>query len=59
MYLNMNNDRKQKLIALGADTLADALLNLAVQSDAADDLIESTLQRQRKTFSDSKRNSLA
>jgi len=40
MYVNMNNDRKQKLITLGADTLADALLNLAVQSDAADDLIE-------------------
>ncbi|MDX8407836.1 MAG: hypothetical protein R8L58_05575 [Mariprofundaceae bacterium] len=32
--------RKQKLIALGPDALADALLNLAVHSDEADDLIE-------------------
>ncbi len=36
----MNNKHKQKLIALGADALADALLNLAVHSDEADDLIE-------------------
>ncbi len=32
--------RKQRLIDLGADTLADALLGLAVYSDEADDLIE-------------------
>jgi hypothetical protein len=36
----MANDRKQKLIDLGADALADALLNIAVYSDEADDLIE-------------------
>ncbi|MFH0959122.1 MAG: hypothetical protein V1897_10510 [Pseudomonadota bacterium] len=36
----MGNDRKQKLIDLGAQTLADALLELAIQSDAADDLVE-------------------
>ena len=36
----LGNDRKQKLIALGADALADALLNIAVHSDEADDLIE-------------------
>jgi hypothetical protein len=36
----MADDRKQKLINLGADALADALLNLAVHSDEADDLIE-------------------
>ena len=33
------NDRKQKLIDLGPDALAEALLNLAVHSDEADDLI--------------------
>ncbi|NMA21687.1 MAG: hypothetical protein GX927_14030 [Lentisphaerae bacterium] len=36
----MADFRKQKLIALGAEALADALLNLAVHSDEADDLIE-------------------
>ncbi len=36
----MADSRKQKLINLGPDALADALLNLAVHSDEADDLIE-------------------
>ncbi len=36
----MDDSRKQKLIERGAETLADALLDLAVQSDKADDLIE-------------------
>lgn len=36
----MESSRKTKLVALGADTLADALLDLAVRLDAADDLIE-------------------
>ena len=36
----MNNNRKQKLIDLGAETLVDALLDLAVHSGAADDMIE-------------------
>jgi hypothetical protein len=36
----VTNDRKQKLIDLGPETLADALLDLAAHSDAADDLIE-------------------
>lgn len=36
----MKNNRKQKLIDLGAEFLADALLDLAVYSDGADDLIE-------------------
>ena len=36
----MADSRKQKLIALGAEALADALLNLAAHSDEADDLIE-------------------
>lgn len=36
----MNNDRKQKRRDLGADALADALLDPAVHSDEADDLIE-------------------
>lgn len=33
-------DRKQKLIDLGPDSLADALLNLAVYSGEPDELIE-------------------
>ncbi len=36
----MTDARKQKLIDLGAETLADALLNFAVHSDEADELIE-------------------
>ena len=36
----MRGDRKQKLIDLGAEALADALLKIAVHSDEADDLIE-------------------
>lgn len=36
----MSNERKQKLIDLGPETLTEALLNLAVHSDEADDLIE-------------------
>lgn len=57
----MNNDRKQKLIDLGADALADALLNIAVFSDEADDLIEQLIatpkenvQRFKKKLSDLK-----
>lgn len=36
----MGSNRKQKLIDLGAEAIADALLDLAVHSDEADDLIE-------------------
>jgi hypothetical protein len=36
----MADFRKQKLIGLGTETLAEALLDLALHSDAADDLIE-------------------
>lgn len=36
----MKNERKQKLINLGTDVLAEALLDLAVHSEEADDLIE-------------------
>jgi len=36
----MADSRKQKLIDLGSEALADALLNLAVHSDETDDLIE-------------------
>jgi hypothetical protein len=36
----MAQSHRQKLIDLGADALADALLDLAVHSDEADDLIE-------------------
>ncbi len=38
--MTLGSDRKQKLIDLGAEALADALLNIAVHSDEADDLIE-------------------
>lgn len=36
----MTDPRKQKLIDLGSETLAEALLNLAMRSDEANDLIE-------------------
>jgi hypothetical protein len=36
----LESNRKQKLIDLGPDALADALLNLAVHSNEVDDLIE-------------------
>ena len=36
----MNEDRKQRLVGLGAESLADALLELAGRNDAADDLVE-------------------
>ena len=36
----MADSRKQKLINLGSEALADALLTLAVHSEEADDLIE-------------------
>ncbi|MBU4318201.1 MAG: hypothetical protein KKF30_13135 [Proteobacteria bacterium] len=59
----MTNDRKQKLIDLGADALADALLDLAVHSEAADDLIErliatpkENVQRFKKKLSSLKRS---
>jgi hypothetical protein len=56
------NDRKQKLIDMGPDALADALLNLAVHSEEADDLIEQMIatpkenvQRFKKKLSGLKR----
>lgn len=58
----MADARKQKLIDLGAETLADAFLNLAVHSDEADDLIEQLIatpkenvQRFKKKLSGLKR----
>ena len=58
----LGSDRKQKLIDLGPDALADALLNLAVHSDEADDLIEQLIatpkenvQRFKKKLSGLKR----
>ncbi|MBM9612927.1 hypothetical protein JWJ90_01355 [Desulfobulbus rhabdoformis] len=58
----MGSDRKQKLIDLGPETLADALLDLAVHSDEADDLIEQLIatpkenvQRFKKKLSGLKR----
>ncbi|HID02671.1 MAG TPA: hypothetical protein EYP18_05630, partial [Desulfobacterales bacterium] len=36
----MKNRRKQKLTELGVESLADALLELAIQSDAADDMVD-------------------
>ncbi|MDY6906452.1 MAG: hypothetical protein SWH61_17410 [Thermodesulfobacteriota bacterium] len=59
----MINDRKQKLIDLGPETLADALLDLAVHSDEADELIEQLIatpkenvQRFKKKLSGLKRS---
>jgi len=36
----MCSERKERLVELGVDRLADALLELANQDDAADDLVE-------------------
>lgn len=36
----MNSDRKQRLLTLAQERLADALLELATRDDAADDLVE-------------------
>jgi hypothetical protein len=36
----MNNDRKRKRMELGAEALAEALLDFSVHSDNADDLID-------------------
>ncbi len=59
--MTLGSDRKQKLIAHGADALADALLDLAVHSDEADELIEQLIatpkenvQRFKKKLSDLK-----
>lgn len=38
------SDSRQKLLHLGADRLADALLELAVSIDEADDLVERMTQ---------------
>nr|WP_321466151.1 DUF6880 family protein [uncultured Desulfobulbus sp.] len=58
----MGRNRKKQLIDLGAETLAEALLDLAVHLDAADELIERLLatpdeniQRIRSKLSDLKR----
>ncbi len=58
----MTDSRKQKLIDLGVETLAEVLLNLAVHSDEADDLIEQLIatpkenvQRFKKKLSGLKR----
>jgi tetratricopeptide (TPR) repeat protein len=59
----MDETRKQKLIDLGAETLAEALLDLAVYSDTADDLIErliatpkENVQRFKRSLSSLKRS---
>ena len=59
----MDSDRKQKIIDLGAETLADALLELALYSDVADDLIErliatpkENVQRFKNKLADLKRS---
>ncbi len=58
----MGDSRKQKLIVLGAETLAEALLDIAVHSDAVDDLVEhlistpkENVQRFKKKFASLKR----
>ena len=59
----MATDRKQKLVDLKAENLADALLELAAQSGAADDLVErliatptENIQRFRKKLAGLKRS---
>jgi len=59
----MKDKRKQRLIDLGAESLADALLELAIRSDTADDLIErmiaapeENIQRFKKKLSSIKRS---
>lgn len=59
----MSNNRKQKLIDLGPAVLADALLDLAVHSEATDDLIEhliatpkENIQRFKKKLASLKRS---
>ena len=59
----MKNIRKQRLIDLGAESLADALLELAIWSNAADDLVErmiaapeENIQRFKKKLSSIKRS---
>lgn len=39
----MKTDRKERLVELGAERLADSLLELAARDDAADDLVERLL----------------
>ena len=46
----MPYDRKQKLIDLGADVLADALLELSIHADAANDLIERLIATPQKNI---------
>ena len=60
--LPLDSNRKQKLMDLGADTIADALLDLAVHSKEADELIEQLIatpkenvQRFKKKLSGLKR----
>lgn len=44
----MANERKQKLIDLGSETLATALLDIAAHSNEADDLIEQLISTPRE-----------
>ena len=46
----MTDSRKQKLIDLGPEALADALLDLADHSDEADDLIEQLIATPKENF---------
>lgn len=54
----MADPRKQKLIDLGPDALADALLNLAVHFDEADDLIEQLIATPKENVQRFKNNKL-
>lgn len=61
--IQMTDSRKQKLICLGSETLAEALLELAVHSDTVDDLVEQLIatpkenvQRFKKKLSSLKRS---
>lgn len=46
----MKNDRKRKLMDLGVESLADALLELAVRFEGADDLVERLIAAPRENI---------
>lgn len=51
----MKRDKKQRLIDLGAESLTEVLLDLALQSDAADDLVARLIATPRENVKRFKR----
>lgn len=52
----MDDNRKKRLVDLGSETLADALLELTSQNDAASERVERMVASPWKTYNDSRRN---